>query len=100
MLAAERIAAARWRLHAVDLTDVEDDLYEEWRRRQARREEREARRGRPRAANCFGCGRFKSRASTPCDYCGGDPVGNAPNGDPDFADRKSYDEAIYGERIL
>lgn len=61
--------------------------------RRDRREERERRRGRPRAVNCFQCGRFKSRPSSICAFCGDEP--GTHNGNP-----LKFDEAYLGERVI
>lgn len=93
MIEREQVVAARAIVHAVDFAELEEILHEEWRRRAERREERERRRGRPRAVNCFICGRFKSRPSSICDFCGDVP--GTHNGDS-----RVFDEAYYGERVL
>jgi hypothetical protein len=67
---------------------------EAWARRVMREAEAEVTRGHRRgAANCERCGKFKSRPSSVCGWCGDDPVGNATNGDPAFAERSAFDRA-------
>lgn len=67
-----------------------DAVQREYDRTTERRKEREGHtyHRRPRKyAKCLVCGRFKSRPSSVCDYCGDDPV--TYNGDP-----RQYDLAM------
>lgn len=96
----EEIERARAAVQSIDFEEIEALLYDEWKARDERRRAREARQGRPRAVNCFSCGKFKPRPSSICGQCGDDPVGNVTNGDPTAADRLEFDESRYGERVL
>lgn len=86
------VEMARRLLATVDQDDAIAALEAELRTRQERRAERERRRGRPRAVNCFICGCFKSRPSSICGQCGDEPV--TYNGSA-----HEFDEAYYGERV-
>lgn len=93
MISAERVRSARLAIRAIDAAAVEDVIYLEHERREARRLEAELRRGRPRAVNCFSCGCWKARPSSVCGQCGDDPVTH--NGSA-----QDFDTAYYGEVVV
>lgn len=60
---------------------------EQWARRVMREGERDRDYGMTRgAAHCDSCGRFKSRPSSVCSYCGNDPVSH-------HGDAREFDRA-------
>jgi hypothetical protein len=101
--ALDRRAQRRSRalLAAVSDDQVREVMVDEYRDRAERTLERELRRGRPRPVQCFSCKRWKPRPSSVCGQCGDDPVGNVSGAlGPTSADRLTFDESYYGERIL